>query len=338
MPKDTPPSQNESNTPVDPNLNRRHFIASTGGLSLAVLAGCTGQRDSGTNGDDSGGSDTGDGSGSGPNYGGSNGGTGDSDSTGTFRLLISDQPVAIDDFDRLDVTFDSARVFRGGGDEEDEEESDESTTTQTETTTENGETNGSTQTLTQDATTDNGSTETEEGQRGYLTLDLGGATVDLTEVVGDNAINVFEGELPEGRYTKIELRAADVEGVVDGELVSVTIPSDKLQLIKPFEVTAGETLSFIFDINVVKKGQSGEYNLLPVIGKSGVAGEDVEVNEIEPDVASEQSDTANNDTESNEAEPDDNETGKPEDPGGGNNASTVGSSGEGQGNESSSEA
>ncbi|TKX82915.1 DUF4382 domain-containing protein, partial [Halorubrum sp. SS5] len=46
--------------------------------------------------------------------------------TGDFRLLISDAPADIDDFDRLDVTLDRARVFeaRDGGDEDDEAESD----------------------------------------------------------------------------------------------------------------------------------------------------------------------------------------------------------------------
>ena len=91
---------------------------------------------------------------------------------------------------------------------------------------------------------------------------------------------MFDGELREGRYTKIELYAADVVGVVDDEEVEVKIPSGKLQIVKSFEVRAGETVSFVFDINVVKRGPNG-YNLLPVISESGVAGEDVEVEEVD---------------------------------------------------------
>ncbi len=56
-----------------------------------------------------------------------------------------------------------------------------------------------------------------------------------------------------GPYSKIELYAESVDGVVDGESVDVKIPSEKLQLTKPFEVVAGESVDFVFDINVVKR-------------------------------------------------------------------------------------
>jgi hypothetical protein len=121
--------------------------------------------------------------------------------------------------------------------------------------------------------------EDDDGNGGFVVRELDGATVDLTEVVGDKAISVLDGELEEGRYSKIELYAESVDGVVDGESVDVKIPSEKLQITKSFEVVAGESVEFVFDINVVKKGNGG-YNLLPVISKSGVAGKDVEVEEV----------------------------------------------------------
>lgn len=37
----------------------------------------------------------------------------------------------------------------------------------------------------------------------------------------------------------------------------------------------------MFDITVVGKGQTGEYNLLPVISESGVAGKDVQAREVD---------------------------------------------------------
>ncbi|MFW6458046.1 MAG: hypothetical protein ACOCY6_01375 [Halodesulfurarchaeum sp.] len=52
-------------------------------------------------------------------------------------------------------------------------------------------------------------------------------------------------------------------------------------IIRPFEIGADEELSFVFDINFVQEGPAGGYNLLPVIGKSGVVGEDVSVEEVE---------------------------------------------------------
>jgi hypothetical protein len=114
-------------------------------------------------------------------------------------------------------------------------------------------------------------------------IDLDDVTVDLTTVVGDRAVSVLEGELEEGRYSGIELSVAAAEGVVDGETVEVNVPSDRLRIVRPFEIAADEELSFVFDINVVQRGPNNGYNLLPVIGKSGVVGEDVEVDKVDGD-------------------------------------------------------
>ncbi|MFW5918605.1 MAG: DUF4382 domain-containing protein [Halanaeroarchaeum sp.] len=198
-------------------IGRRKFLAVGGALATTLVAGCSG----------------------------------DSTGTGEFRLLISDQPTDIDDFESLDVTLSSARVFRADDDEE----------------------------LTTGVVNET-STETEDGE-GFVEFDLDSVTVDLTQVKGDRAVSVLEDELEEGRYSGIELRVASAEGVVDGEDVEVTVPSDRLRIIKPFEIGADEELSFVFDINVVQKGPADGYNLLPVIGKSGVAGEDVEVEEVD---------------------------------------------------------
>jgi len=78
----------------------------------------------------------------------------------------------------------------------------------------------------------------------------------------------------------------------------VKIPSEKLKLVKPFEVAAGESVSFVFDISVVKRGKNNGYNLLPVIGESGVAGKDMEANEIDPEASS--TGTATDTTEASE--------------------------------------
>ena len=302
---------------------RRHILAVSAGTGALMLAGCSA--------DTTGADPDGDGSSSdGTDSGGS--------AAGTFRLLISDQPVAIDDFDELNVSLDRARIFSesaedGDGEEDeadasedgesdpDEDEGDEPGDEANETEADGGE-NDSDDSDEDDGTADEeneteGDPEDEadgpeddgaadDDQRGFQVIDLDNATVDLTQVVGDKAIGVFEGELEEGRYTKIELYAADVEGIVDGESVDVKIPSGKLQIVKPFEVVAGETLSFVFDINVVKKGQKQAYNLLPVISESGVAGRDVEAEEIEPG-ASETGDDDGSDSETGGSEETDSE-------------------------------
>lgn len=143
---------------------------------------------------------------------------------GSFRLLISDTPADIGDFDSLEVTFSNMIIFKA----------------------------------------DDGFDEFSINN-----------TVDLTQVVGEKAISVLDISIDVGSYSKIELYASNVEGIVDGDMADVKIPSEKLKLIKPFEIVEGETTTFIFDIDVVKKGTTEEYNLLPVIGKSGVVGVDV---------------------------------------------------------------
>lgn len=223
-------------------MKRRKLIKTTAGIGTVLLAGCSG---SDSNPDDG------------------------STSSGTFRLLISDQPVAIDDFDSLDVTLSAARVFQADEDEE--------ITT--------GVINGTVTESTTTTSTNTTAAETEdpegEDSEGFVEFDLDSVTVDLTQVKGDRAVSVLESELEGGRYSGIELRVDSAEGVVDGEDVDVKVPSDRLRIVRPFEIAADEDLSFVFDINVIQKGPTGGYNLLPVIGKSGVEGEDVEVEEVD---------------------------------------------------------
>ena len=327
------PSREREQSPNVPTVHRRRFLAVGGGVGAALLAGCT--------------------SGDGP----ADGGDGGPEEDGAdFRLLVSDAPADIDDFDRLDVTLDSARIFDGGaeddGDEpaetdeegggagedaagatdgdgtaaegehhdeeptEDHQETEDGTGEGTETATpagddesddgaddeagedetdeaddpEDGDGSGAggdatateTATATAEAPEDGEDADGRtERRRGFYVLDLEDATVDLTQVVGDRAVPVFDGELSAGRYQKVELHVADVEGVVDGDVAEVKVPSGKLQITKPFEVRAGEAVDFVFDINVVKRGREASYNLQPVISESGVAGEDVEVEEVD---------------------------------------------------------
>lgn len=191
-----------------------------------------------------------------------------------FRLLISDDPADIGDFDSLEVTLESARVFPG-----DPESSDTQSSTNT---------------------TPNDQNDSDDRQRGFFKLDLDEPTVDLTDVIGDVAMPVFEGSLEPGHYRRVDLSVATIEGFVEGELAEVKVPSERLQINHAFEIRDGETTGFVFDINVVQRGQGARYNLTPVISDSGVAGEDVEVEILDPEEESPddsestpESDTAN---------------------------------------------
>ncbi len=153
-----------------------------------------------------------------------------------FRLLISDAPADIADFEYLNVTIDSMRLFTDQGDFEERE------------------------------------------------IDV---TVDLTQLVGALSTEVLETEIAPGTYTKVELHVAKVDAqTVSGEEAYITVPSNKLQINNTFEISEDEVTTFVFDINIVRKGQGQEYNLLPVISESGVVGKDLdddEVEEVEPD-------------------------------------------------------
>ncbi|QSW98062.1 DUF4382 domain-containing protein [Haloterrigena alkaliphila] len=284
------------------DIDRRTFIAAGGTVGATMLAGCA-----------SDGSPTGD---SGDEPSDDDETTEEATAGANFRLLISDQPADIGDFDRLDVSFDEARIFDGGGEESGDDEdgegdgedgSDGETENGDESAPEGGEDGGNSTSEDEETATEDG-TETEDGdepddsdgddsdgsggegverRRGFYWLDLEGATVDLTKVVGKKAISVFDGGLSEGTYQKIELHVADVEGVVDGEVVDVKVPSEKLQITHSFEVSADEPLEFVFDINVVKRGPNNGYILKPVISESGVAGKDVDVEEVGADDESE---------------------------------------------------
>jgi hypothetical protein len=126
--------------------------------------------------------------------------------------------------------------------------------------------------------------EENDSEAGFEIRPLNHSQANLTELVGEKALPILNTSLEAGRYAKIELYVEKVDAVLSSsETAAVNVPSEKLQIVKPFEIVPDKTTTFVFDINVVRKGHSNEYNLLPVISKSGVVGEDIdEVEEVEP--------------------------------------------------------
>lgn len=173
---------------------------------------------------------------------------------GTLQLLVSDRPADIEDFEHLNVTLSKARVFKAGGFRYGYG---------------HGYGYGS-----------------EEGASGYNITNLENITVDLTKLVGAKSLPISETELPAGKYTKVELYVEDVEAKLndtgeDAEDVNVIVPLGKLMITKNFEINGGENTTFVFDINVVKKGHRDEYNLHPVISESGEVGKHLKHSEVE---------------------------------------------------------
>ena len=253
-------------TPTD-GVRRREFVALGVGASVTLLAGCAGDGTT-TPPSDADGSD------------------GSRTLTGGFRLLISDAPADIADFAELNVTLNEARIF---GTQSDDEDGEENLTNETdseegdslnETDSEEGDSPDDEDE--EDEQDDDGEAEDDEddAERGFVVVDLDDTTVDLTQVIEEDAMAVFDGEIPAGSYEKVELEVSDVGGIVDGEAVEVKLPSEKLQITNGFEVTPDEPVDFVFDINVVKRGPNG-YILRPVVSGSGVAGRDVDINEID---------------------------------------------------------
>ena len=139
-----------------------------------------------------------------------------------FRLLISDEANAIDDFDQLNVTITSIGVHQGG----------------------------------------------ESASWNEIILDPA-ETADLVLLKGNNATAIWSGQLEDGTYTKLFIYVSEIEGVLSEGEATVKLPSGKLHISQPFEVTDGEVTEFVYDITVIKTGKPGKYILQPQISESG---------------------------------------------------------------------
>ena len=92
--------------------------------------------------------------------------------------------------------------------------------------------------------------------------------VDLLELDGTNGTATIANlTLDEGEYNKLELEVDTVTAQVDGEDVVVFVPSGKLMVVGGFMVESKDTVTYEFDVRLVKRGNQDVYNLLPVIGK-----------------------------------------------------------------------
>jgi hypothetical protein len=97
-------------------------------------------------------------------------------------------------------------------------------------------------------------------------------TADLTYLQGDQAQEIWRGDIPVGEYSKVFIEVSDVSGILleSGEEAEIKLPSSKLHISAPFIIETGETVNFVYDLTVVKAGKSGKYVLKPQASQSGV--------------------------------------------------------------------
>jgi len=123
--------------------------------------------------------------------------------------------------------------------------------------------------------------EESEENEGWVTHDVDDETVDLTKLQGANATAISNVSVSAGEYDKVFVYVSDVNATLkNGERVNVKLPSSKLQLTKPFTVSANSSPDFVFDINVHKAGNSGKYILRPIVSESGT-GDQVEIEKVD---------------------------------------------------------
>jgi len=90
--------------------------------------------------------------------------------------------------------------------------------------------------------------------------------VDLKQLIADNATEIWSGNLTPGVYSKVFIH---VDNITSVPAANIKLPSEKLQISKPFEVVDGEVTNFVYDLTIIKAGKSGQYILKPQIAESG---------------------------------------------------------------------
>jgi hypothetical protein len=96
--------------------------------------------------------------------------------------------------------------------------------------------------------------------------------VDLTQLQGDKAHEIWRGDVPAGQYSQVFIYVSEVRGKLKatGQTIEIKLPSHKLHMSKPFQVTADTVTIFTYDLTVVATGHNGKYILKPQIDQSDV--------------------------------------------------------------------
>jgi hypothetical protein len=93
--------------------------------------------------------------------------------------------------------------------------------------------------------------------------------VDLTELQGDLAKQIWRGDLPQGRYTEAVLYISNTSYMLKdtGHNADIQPAGNRLHLEMPFEISDDPLTEFVYDITVTN--DSGRYRLQPEQEESG---------------------------------------------------------------------
>lgn len=116
-----------------------------------------------------------------------------------------------------------------------------------------------------------------EGSDKWIEIEPEENSVDLTTLQGDAEQEIWRDNLATGSYTNVFIYVSQVTGTLKGEEdsdpIEIKLPSGKLHLSMPFQVSAESITHFTYDLTVIATGNAkngGKYILKPVIGESGV--------------------------------------------------------------------
>ena len=117
------------------------------------------------------------------------------------------------------------------------------------------------------------SNDADDGDSGWITINNEPMIVDLLELTNGKTEFLGEADLETGRYTQLRFILGDQnELVIDGERIPLNTPSAQqsgLKLQLNTEIESGRTYTLLLDFDasksIVRAGQSGIYNLKPVI-------------------------------------------------------------------------
>jgi hypothetical protein len=96
-------------------------------------------------------------------------------------------------------------------------------------------------------------------------------TVDLLKIIDGDTWEFFNKSLEPGKYTQVRLQITSAKGTLkNGTQTELQAPKT-MKFVKPFEIKAGMTTTFVADLNVVRVG-TDDYKVQPNLGNTQVRG------------------------------------------------------------------
>lgn len=125
-------------------------------------------------------------------------------------------------------------------------------------------------------------------QEGWVEFTPSTQEFNLAALPGDTTQELWRGNVPIGEYTRVVIEVSQVTGVLKetNETIEIKLPSNKLQLKIPFNVSADSVTSFTFDLTVVNTGNAqdgAKYLLKPQAGESGASQKPITNEQMAPD-------------------------------------------------------